>query len=168
VHYLDPKYANHPVVYVTWIEARTFCQWVGGDLPTETQWEKAARGTDGRIYPWGNDAITCERANYGGCSGDTMPVGQHSPAGDSPYGVADMAGNVWEWTSSLYRSYPYQSDDGREDMSSSGYRVLRGGSFGSLEGNARASVRTFYSPCDVGFDNGFRCVSGVAFSISLK
>jgi formylglycine-generating enzyme required for sulfatase activity len=98
-----------------------------------------------------------------------MPVGQHSPAGDSPYGVADMAGNAWEWTSSLYKSYPYKADDGREDMSSSGSRVLRGGSFDIVEINARAASRyNFYDPRSQWYINGFRCAVSVAFSISLK
>ncbi len=147
-----------PVVGIDWYNAKNYCEWAGCRLPTEAEWEKAARGTDGRLFPWGNEAITCERANYGGCLNSTMPVGQHSPAGDSPYGVADMAGNVWEWTSSLYKDYPYNANDGREDVSSSGNRVRRGGSFFNTENYARAASRDISTPDSTKYYLGFRCV----------
>jgi formylglycine-generating enzyme required for sulfatase activity len=141
---------DHPVVNVSWNDAVAFTQWLGEEtgmafrLCTEAEWEKACRGTESPIYPWG-DTFDPDKANTyeGGEAGptETTPVGSYSPAGDSPYGVADMAGNVWEWTSSLYRDYPYDPDDGREDLTISGSRVLRGGSFGNSEGRARCAYR---------------------------
>ncbi len=128
---------DHPVVGVSWDDARAFCDWLTEKtgwvrsyrLPTEAEWEKAARGTDGRIYPWGNDWSPKKVNSVDGGQGGTTPVGQYSPAGDSPCGAADMAGNVWEWTQSEFRSYPYVAADGREGLGSSSRRVLRGGSF---------------------------------------
>jgi formylglycine-generating enzyme required for sulfatase activity len=124
---------NHPVVNVSWDDAVAFCVWVSQvtgrnvKLPNAAQWEKAARGTDGRLFPWGNREPDASKLNYNSNENSTTPVGKYSPAGDSPYGVADMAGNVWQWTSSLYEPYPYNPNDGREDQTSRGARVLRGG-----------------------------------------
>ena len=120
--------AEHPVTCLSWEDAVAFCQWAEVRLPTEAQWEKAARGTDGRIFPWGNAEPDEKRCNFAMKVGDTTPVGSY-PTGASPYGCLDMAGNVWEWTSSLYQGYPYDAGDGREDPAASGSRVLRGGSF---------------------------------------
>jgi serine/threonine-protein kinase len=126
---------NHPVVNISWLTAMAYCGWLAGvtgkpyRLPTEAEWEKAARGTNGRIYPWGDqwDAKRCNCDESWIC--DTTPVGEYSPIGDSPYGCADMAGNVWEWTSSLYKNYPYDPTDGREDLRAAGLRALRGGAY---------------------------------------
>lgn len=124
---------NYPAQGVSWANAVAFCAWASKvtsrnvRLPTEAEWEKAARGTDGRLYPWGNEPPNSKLLNYYMNVGSTTPVGQYSPAGDSPYGASDMAGNIWEWTSSLYKPYPYKADDGREDPTLSGERVLRGG-----------------------------------------
>jgi formylglycine-generating enzyme required for sulfatase activity len=98
-------------------------------LPNEAEWEKACRGTDGRIYPWGNSPPDATTVNYDDNVGSATQVGAYSPQSDSPYGLADMAGNVWEWTSSVYTDYPFDSENGREDMEIAQKRVMRGGAF---------------------------------------
>ena len=155
---------NHPVRYVSWRDALAYCSWLSEEtgqeirLPTEAEWEKAARGTDGREDPWGDefDKSKCNFPEEWGI-GDTTPVGKYSPEGDSPYGVADMAGNVWEWCSSLKMDYPYNPDDGREDLEAEGRRVLRGGSFSSI-GPVHCAYREPGNP-DSGLNYfGFRVV----------
>ncbi len=148
--------ASHPVVYVSWYDARAYVEWLKEEtgqpyrLPTEAEWEKAARGDTGLVWPWGDewDEKKCNMKLSG--PGKTTPVGQYSPAGDSPYGCADMAGNVWEWCSSLYQPYPYEVDDGRENLEASGNRVLRGGSWRDTNpGWARCTYRTVHRPSNV-------------------
>jgi formylglycine-generating enzyme required for sulfatase activity len=164
----DKGKENHPVVRVTWNEVMEYCQWLNKllkaelpvemvlRLPTEAEWEKAARGTDGREFPWGNgfDPKKCNTKEGGKES--TTPVGVYSLQGDSPYGCVDMAGNVWEWCHSLYKLYPYKSDDGRENEKSSDYRILRGGSFLNLSGNVRCAIRHGSSPDNRDLNFGFR------------
>ena len=152
--------ADHPVVQVSWEDAVAYARWAGKRLPTEQEWEKAARGTDGREYPWGNQEPTRELCNFGQNEQGTTPVGKYSPQGDSPYGCADMAGNVWEWTSSLYEDYPYEADQRHEDMSSAGHRVLRGGSFVNYGDDARVANRNHLVPNYEWIFNGFRCGMG--------
>jgi formylglycine-generating enzyme required for sulfatase activity len=166
---------DHPVVGVTWHDAIAYCRRLGErrglqvTLPSEAEWEKAARGTDGRVYPWGNQKPDERRCNYNRNIGDTTPVGQYSPLGDSPYGCVDMAGNVWEWTRSLYRDYPYDPKDGREDMDAGddGRRVLRGGAFYFSGRYMRCACRYVAPPYLRDLYLGFRVVCGVPHASGL-
>lgn len=141
--------ADHPAVLVNWNDARAFCDWAGLRLLAEQEWEKAARGDkDGRIYPWGVDWVDgrCNTSEAG--VGGTTGVGQYSPQGDGPYGCADMAGNVWEWTASWYDKSQIR-------------RVLRGGSWNVNQRSARVSFRGNGTPVVAGIKRGFRVVAPV-------
>jgi formylglycine-generating enzyme required for sulfatase activity len=158
----DPK-ADHPATQVSWHDAYAFCMWLSKlkglwiRLPSEAEWEKAARGTDGRLWSWGNTVPNPELTNIDASAKTTTRVGSFSPRGDSPYGCADMIGNVWEWTRSLFKPYPYQADDGREQSGDLGMRVVRGGSFFSKPNRARCASR-LRQPPNNRFENdiGFR------------
>ena len=167
---------NHPVVCVNWEQANTYCKWREDRLPTEAEWEKAARGTHGQIYPWGdadpNEALLnfCDRnckedqadQNYDDGYADTAPVGAY-PEGVSPYGLLDMAGNVWEWTAdwydaNYYAKAPSHNPQGPDEGER---RVVRGGSWSANRIFAPVSYRNAYSPNSSVHDLGFRCVANV-------
>ena len=162
-HFGDPAYDDHPVVGVDWYQAQGYCEWIQGRLPTEAEWEKSAGGAASLIYPWGNDAPACDRANgiLDGCSasGNTKPIGSY-PLGISPYGLFDMAGNVREWTQDWYTADAYlnasQFEPSGPDKGDK--KVVRGGGFNDFQENLRTASRWAYEPERDFDDVGFRCV----------
>jgi iron(II)-dependent oxidoreductase len=157
----DSGYETHPAVEMSWHGARAYCAWRGARLPSEAEWEKAARGTDARRYPWGNEPPDATRARYGTGWNATAPAGSH-PRGASPYRMLDAAGNVWQWVSSAYRPYPWRADDGRENPEADVVRATRGGGHDSAAAGITATQRgrTLSRAPKAGHHNiGFRCAS---------
>ena len=157
--------SDHPVNCVDWSQAKTYCAWASKRLPTEAEWEKAARGTDGRKYPWGNGQATCRNAivfeGGMGCGRDsTWPVGS-KPSGASPYGALDMAGNVSEWTADWYGFYDASATRNPRGPSTGSERVLRGGGIGQGS-RARSAGRFSNGPVGASDNMGFRCVQSVS------
>jgi iron(II)-dependent oxidoreductase len=155
----DPGFEDHPVVEASWLGALAYCRSLGKRLPTEAEWEKAARGSDARRYPWGDAAPTEAHAQFARGWNETVPVSLHA-AHPSPYGVIGLAGNAWHWVSSAYRAYPYRDDDGREDLTPGPVRATRGGGHDSPAEALRSTERgrTLSRAPAAGHHNiGFRC-----------
>lgn len=165
----NPSYADFPVVNVDWYMANDYCTWRGGHLPTEAQWEKAARGTDERMYPWGNE-ISCKNANYFDntipqtCGGEMVKVGSY-PDGMSPYGVYEMAGNAIEWVADWFdgdalvadRYYAISPPSNPQGPATGDRKVVRGGSWRNIPVDLRTTTRNWGYPIDFHFTIGFRC-----------
>ena len=159
-YYGNSQYDDYPPVYVDWNLAKACCEWRSARLPTESEWEKAARGTEGNTYPWRKD-LDCQKANYQNCVNQTNEVGSY-PDGVSPYGLYDMTGNVWEWVADWYSDNYYSNSPKNNPLApnSGQSRVLRGGSWPRFD--VTADHRTKFASNYNTFDIGFRCARDVS------
>jgi formylglycine-generating enzyme required for sulfatase activity len=161
-NFTNPDYDNHPAIYVTWDQAKTYCERVGRRLPTEAEWEKAARGTDGRLYPWGDTPPNGNQALFNNAIVGTRPVGSY-PDGISPYGVLDMIGNVREWVADFYSEYYYGESAERNPTgpteAKDNVHVLRGAAWTDAVHYTRIAMRFHHVPWSPGDNRGFRCAA---------
>jgi len=159
-YYGNPEFENYPVIQVTWQQASDYCHWIEGRLPTEAEWEKAAKGLDGTLYPWGNEFVP-QNLNFSGSGiNDTQPVDMYEN-GMSGYGILNLSGNVAEWVSDLYAENWYSTTNQPENPTgpeNGAYRILRGGSWLTSQNTAQTVNRFQSLPTGAGFDRGFRCV----------
>ena len=156
----DPGFEQHPVIEMTWFGARAYCEWRGGRLPSEAEWEKAARGTEGNLFPWGNNAADCSMANFAACVRATVPVGSY-PENVSPYGAYDMAGNVWEWVNDWWdpEYYTYTPLDNPTGPELADFKVRKGGGYDNNANHLRASFRYHNLPPLTFRTIGLRCAA---------
>jgi formylglycine-generating enzyme required for sulfatase activity len=162
-YYDDVRFADFPVLYVSWMDAQVYCRWAGKRMPSEAEWEKAARGTDGRAWPWGNTFEAARVNSVEAGPGDTVRVGSYA-AGASIYGVNDMAGNAWEWVTDLYQADFYRISpainptgpaSGPPPSEATG--ILRGGAWNNDWRALRTTYRYGYFQRHVGFETTIRC-----------
>ena len=162
-YYGISEFDNYPVVYVNWDQAKVYCLWAERRLPTEAEWEKAARGTDGRIYPWGNESPNANFLNYKAVVGDVTEGGKY-PSGASIYGAYDMAGNVLEWVNDWYGETYYKDSPASNPLGPDidVFRVYRGGSWNSDSNSVRSAYRYGSGPSGTSDELGFRCTRGTS------